>query len=408
MCFVLAPIAYCVGKILRIDHSISENNVKTIVISKYFGLGSITHAVPTLRALKSKYPKANLIFITRINNKELLPLIPYIDKTLYINDSGFFKLLLSSAKVIFKLWAKRADLFFDFEVFSSYGTLMSLFSLARNRLGFFWARSTYFKTLLYTHLMYFNFDMPLRLSYMQLSHLADTDINSPLDLEPFNIDETTCKETKEKISKAFGGDKSKILCINVNASDLSYSRRWPLENFAKTARHFAQEGCNIILLGSPDEREYINGIYGFLAADKKITDKIFNAAGIFSLRQTLAALSLCDAFLTNDSGLMNLGYAQQAKTAALYGANDPVYVHIDNGINTAIYKKTYCSPCLYIFDSPPCGRLSVCMNNITAQEVIEAVKNILNTKFKGANSVNHTIKSDKISGYIMGTLRKRK
>ncbi|MDR1695845.1 MAG: glycosyltransferase family 9 protein [Endomicrobium sp.] len=405
-CFTLVPIVYCSGKILRIDHSINNNNVKNIAVAKYFGIGSITHSVPMLKALKRKYPSAKLIFITRVNNKELLPLIPYIDETLYINDSGFVKLFISSLKVLFKLQRKRIDLFFDLEVFSSYGTMMSVFSLARNRFGFFWAKSTGFKIWLCTHLMYFNFNMPLRMSYMQLSHLAKTDTAASIDLEPFNLDETIYASAREKIGKIFANDASKLFCINVNASDLSYTRRWRLENFAKTALHFAEKGYNILLLGSQDEKEYINTIYDFITAGKEITCRIYNAAGYFSLKEVLAVLRLCDIFLTNDSGLMNLGYAQETKTVSIYGASIPQFVHIDNGVNAAIYKKTYCSPCVHIFDTPPCGNLSVCINNITPPEVIDTVENVLKTDKKSSHAAFPLkgIIAGENNGYVMGTL----
>jgi len=405
LCFILAPAVYCAGKILRIDHSINDKNVKTIAAAKYFGMGSITHCIPTLKALKNKYPAAKLTFITRINNKELIPLIPYIDEALYIDDSDFAKLFISSFKILFALWRKRTDLFFDFEVFSSYGTMMSVFSLARNRFGFFWARSTGFKTFLYTHLMYFNFDVPLRMSYMQLSYLAKTDIAASVALEPFNLDETVYSSAKEKISEAFRTD-AKLLCINVNASDFSYTRRWSLKNFADAAVHFAKKDYNILLLGSPGEKEYINGIYGFIPDDKKITGRIYNAAGYFSIKEVLAVLRLCDAFLTNDSGLMNLGYAQGTKTVSLYGASKPQFVHINNGINTAIYKKVYCSPCLHIFDTPPCRNLSVCINNITTGEVIGAVENILKINGKASFGTSDIIAGEN-NGYVMGTLVRR-
>jgi len=176
-----------------------------------------------------------------------------------------------------------------------------------------------------------------------------------------------------------------------------------LKNFARAAEHFAKRGFEVWFLGSSQEKDYIDGIYNFISDEKKIR----NMAGEFSLKEDLAVLSFCDVFLTNDSGLMNLAYAQNAKVVAIYGANSPNFAHIDNGVNIAIYKKSFCSPCLYIFDDSPCGVFPSCINSITADEAIAAVENVLNNKNKNKTPCFNYIRYDEDSKYIMGTLRKR-
>ncbi|AKL98386.1 glycosyltransferase family 9 protein [Endomicrobium proavitum] len=402
-CFFLGVSAWCLGKILKRDHSVKQENVRVIAVAKYFGMGSITHAVPMLRALKSRYPKAKLIFITRKNNKQIIDLISYIDKAFYIKDKSLIALAASSVLLIFKLQREKVDLFFDLEVFSAYGVLISLLSLARNRLGFFFAHSTNFKTWLHTHLMYFNFQMPLRLSYMQLARLGGASPQASIDLEPFNLNSAVLKSCKKRLNKIIKNKGKKIIGINVNASELSFARRWSLENFAKVASYFADNGYGVLLFGSAQEKYYAQQLFDFLS---KPSENIYNIAGKFPLPEVLALLPICDAFLTNDSGLMNLAYAQNAKVVALYGANSPQFVHIDNGVNEAVYKKSFCSPCLYIFDDSPCATDVVCMKNITVNNVISAVSKVLQTpaaKIKPTS--RECIVVNKELNYVMGTLK---
>lgn len=411
LCIALIPAVFVLGRLLRIDHSINDKNVKNIVVAKYFGLGSITHAMPMLKALKEKYPQANLIFISRKSNQQLFKLISFVDKAYYIDDSSLIKLFISSSKLFLNLWFSnkgRIDLFFDLEVFSSYGVLISLFSLARNRFGYFWAKSTNFKTYIYTHLLYFNYQMPVRLSYMQLARLAGASIEAQIDLLPFNLDAAVIEQAKNKLNALVGTSHKGVLAFNVNASELSYARRWSLENFAQVAMHFINDGYAVVLLGSPEEKDYMEGLLE-MVKQNGITQNLYNAAGYFSLPEVIASLPAFDAFLTNDSGLMNLAYAQNAKVIALYGNNVPVFVHIDNGINVAIYKKSYCSPCLYIFQNPPCGDKFVCMQNIKVAEVICAVKKVIqinkSNSIKPANIDYDVINENK--DYIFGTLRNK-
>ncbi|MDR1952201.1 MAG: glycosyltransferase family 9 protein [Elusimicrobiota bacterium] len=412
ICLALLPFVFLFGKILRIDHSIKSDNVKTIAVAKYFGLGSITCAVPMLKALKERYPFAQLIFISRKENRQLLELIDYIDKTFFIDDKNILSLFISSARLFFNLRKDaRIDLFFDLEVFSSYGVLISLFSLARNRLGYFWAKSTELKTYIYTHLMYFNFLMPVRLSYIQLARIGGVNVDCQTSLLPFNLDENVKISADNKLKKLIAPSHlsyDKILAFNVNASDLSFARRWALENFAQTAIHFANKGYDIILLGSASEKNYTQKVKDFVSGDNG-ADKIYNAAGYFTLSEVLVLLPKFSAFLTNDTGLMNLAYAQNAKVAALYGNNLPDFTSVDNGVNIALYKKSYCSPCLYIFDKPPCGDKAFCMENIKTDEVICALETLLNTKVgqvKESVEMDCQIISEK-QNYLFGTLRKK-
>jgi ADP-heptose:LPS heptosyltransferase len=256
--------------------------------------------------------------------------------------------------------------------------------------------------------MYFNFSKPVRISHVQLARLAlergGADINIDTALLPFEINEKIHSSAAEKLDKLIGSSSYKgFIGINVNASELSFARRWPIERFAQTAGHFAKEGYCVLLFGSPQEKEYTQKLIT-LSPD----NNIFNVAGYFSLTEVLSLLAKLDCFLTNDTGLMNLAYAQKAKVVSIYGNNSPQMVHVDNGINIALYRDSYCSPCLYIFDTPPCGDRQVCMLNVNTDEVICAVKKVIETPREKMQlkEMSHMAVVDENSGYILGELNR--
>ena len=86
MAFLFNGIARLLGSLLRRDHSISQENVKVIVVAKLIGMGSILQATPLLKALKRRYPKAKLIFVTLRSNQELLRRLSYVDEILTLDD----------------------------------------------------------------------------------------------------------------------------------------------------------------------------------------------------------------------------------------------------------------------------------------------------------------------------------
>ncbi|MDH4221069.1 MAG: hypothetical protein OEW23_20115, partial [Candidatus Aminicenantes bacterium] len=155
--FLLNAVVYLAGKIIRRDHSIEAAEIKSIVIQKIVGMGSIIEFSPSLRAIRKCYRKASITFVSSLSNEELLKLYYgyYIDNLVLIDDRSFLRLLFSTFLAISKLITKKIDLFFNLEVYSSFSTFISVFSLARNRFGFY-LRSTAFRKGLDTHHVFYN------------------------------------------------------------------------------------------------------------------------------------------------------------------------------------------------------------------------------------------------------------
>ena len=406
LCYILFPIVRIVGLLLQRDHSIQMGNVNVIAVAKYYGMGSIVHAMPMLRALKRKYPEAELVFITRQANKLLFNNFPYPDEVLYINDESFLALFMSSIRLFVRLIYYRLDLFFDLELFSAYGALVSLFSLARNRMGFLCGLETDFKTLLYTHLIYFNFEMPLRICYLQLARLANIQVNASSDLVMPMIDDAVRASARYKLNSIIPSSvatRKNLLAINVNASVLLLERRWMLERFEAVARYFANQNYNILFVGSSEERSYVQRITDRM---EDLSDRVHNVAGRFNLSEFLAVLQECLALLTADTGTMNFAYALKVPTVGLYGPCNAKQYHIEGVRTCAISKQVYCSPCVHRFARPPCRGNNVCMSLIEVDEVISALHDVLDGRLK-VRLANHIPVLTDVSGTPLGFLKAR-
>jgi ADP-heptose:LPS heptosyltransferase len=378
LCFILRLPAFFLEKFLRRNHQMPPSEQpKTIVVAKYLGIGSILQSTPMLKSLKSKYPDSKLIFLTNKANHSILSQYDFVDKVIYVDDTSLIKILVSSIQVIVKLLSERVDLFIDLEVHSIYGSLICLFSSAKNRLGFF-IENANFKAYIYTHLLYLNANLPIRNCYNQLAQLVGVNILTIQDslicpTIPYEIS----KKTKNQIKQIFNFKYKGIIAINANASDLSYERRWGNLNFSKVARHFANEGYAIALVGSSSEYEYIEEI---INKGPKKDKKIVNLAGTFPLINFFAFLEHCDLLITNDSGIMNMALTLNVPQLLLSGPVNPKQYFMDNDYRAYIYYQTYCSPCTHVVDSPPCGGDNKCMQQIEPDEVIRFSNKLLNGK----------------------------
>ena len=74
------------------DHINVENETKiqNIYIFKFLGIGSISRSLKLLYALKKKFPKSKIIFVTFLENQSFMKIINIIDQTIYVNRRNFF------------------------------------------------------------------------------------------------------------------------------------------------------------------------------------------------------------------------------------------------------------------------------------------------------------------------------
>lgn len=167
LAWLLNIAARILGKLLRRDHSVTTENVRTIVVSKYVGMGSIIQATPLIRSIRAAFPQAGLIFVTSQSCRRMVERLEHVDRIITVDDRGLFRVIRTSICTLAELIWFRPDLYFDLELYSAYSCVMSLLSLSRNRIGFY-RESAQHKRGSYTHLMYFNTRNPIRHVYLQL------------------------------------------------------------------------------------------------------------------------------------------------------------------------------------------------------------------------------------------------
>ena len=373
LAWLLNGAARILGKLLRRDHNTSLESVRTIVISKYVGMGSIIQATPLIRSIRAAYPQAKLIFVTGQSCRRMVERLEHVDRIITVDDRGLFLVAWTSLRTIIMLMWARVDFYFDLEVYSAYASIMALLSLARNRIGFY-RESAEHKRGNYTHLMFFNTRSPIRHIYMQLGRLVGCEPIEPDRLGRIRVDARDREEVAAKLAE-IGADARGYLVVNPNASDLMIERRWPPERFAVMIdRLVEQHGLPVVLIGAPAERSHVVTVADQVRASG---DRVFNLAGQLSLGGLFALLEGAACMITNDTGPMHMAWALETPTVCLFGPVNPRHYAWQGSGVEILYKRIYCSPCIYEVDEPPCHGNNVCMKLIQVDEVVEAVHRIL-------------------------------
>ncbi|MDD3877001.1 MAG: glycosyltransferase family 9 protein [Bacteroidales bacterium] len=365
---IAKPVAYLLnflvrlmGQVLHIDHSLNKP-IKCIVICKFKGMGSIIQSTPMIAAMRANFPESELIFVSTKSNEKLLRLIKHINTVVCINDSNFLALLNSSIRAWFILFKKRPTVYIDLEIYSNFSTLFTLFSLSKNRIGFY-LRSSSFRMGIYTHMMFFNSKVPVSDVYLQIARLFKPIDNKP-DLYPLY---ENCKEVVNFYEDNY-------IVINPNASDLRVERRWDSNNYTKLIKTIliSYPDYKILLIGSSSEYIYTQTIKNEIK-----DDRLLNIAGKTSIEELICVIRNARMVITNDTGPMHIAFACQTPTLCLFGPCSPEQYAIF-GNSHIIYKKAYCSPCVHDFEVPPCRGNNVCMKLITIEEVFSMTSCILN------------------------------
>jgi ADP-heptose:LPS heptosyltransferase len=362
--------------ILRRDHSIPVSP-KCIVVAKLVGLGSIVYAGSLCRSLKERYPESKLVFITGIECGELVNRFNGVDQVLCLDARSFFSILKSSTRIIMSMWRYRPDLYFDLEVYSSFSAILATLSLAINRYGFY-RKSAAFKRNLHTHMIFFNTRRHIIEIYNQLGKCVKAN-----ELKNIRNVYRVADEDRDECAALFskmGLSDRRLMLVNMNASELLLERRWPSENWRELLVKLAERfpAYLILLTGSSTERSFVASIYGSLPEEVRV--KVHNVAGNLSLGGFLGLINCSDVLITNDSGPLHLAVAQGKPTVSLWGPGSPEGYGPREGNHEVIYTQTYCSPCLYHAEFPPCEGDNACMKRTTVQSVFDAVERILQKK----------------------------
>jgi ADP-heptose:LPS heptosyltransferase len=373
--FLLNGITRLLGKAMRRDHSMSQSNIRHIVVAKLIGMGSILQATPLLKALKRQYPQATITFVTMRSNRDLVNRLSCVDEALVLDDSGILAMASATLRIIVALIRRRADLYFDLEVYSAFASLLALASAARNRIGFY-RHSVAFKKGIYTHLVFFNTRIPVRRLYLQLGRVMGVPRNQTELTGPIRVDDAGRSSLQRIFSESPGWQaQDPYIVVNPNASDLLLERRWPAEYVVETLTQLVHAGHQIALIGIGGERPYVQSLFDRLSPD--VQSRVNNTAGRLTLGELLAALEGAACILTNDTGPMHMAIALGRPTVCLFGPADPEHYGQDLDFVEIFYFPVFCSPCLYEADEPPCHGDNICMQRILPEPVIQAVHRLV-------------------------------
>jgi len=338
---------------------------KNIIVRMPNWIGDLVMATPVLADLRRAYPDSYLTAMARSPLCDLLREDPHINELFCFSKATGFGRHSEKRNIIEKLRRGRYDL----------GILLThSFSSAwwfwqgriNNRLGY----DCNGRKLLLTH------SVPLP-EKIHDQHLV---VTYKMLLEPLGVPLSdshpkiylTEKELEEAkiLLKQHGVSKNSLIVGMNPGATYGSAKCWLPDRFREvTQKLLLDKGVIVIYFGdqlaAPVVKEICQGL----------SSRVVNLAGLTSVRELAAIISLCDVLLTNDSGPMHVAAAVNTPIVALFGSTSEK-VTGPYRVGTVIHKHVECSPC-YQRTCPIDFR---CMKRIEADEVCNEILRQLSKK----------------------------
>ena len=183
------------------------------------------------------------------------------------------------------------------------------------------------------------------------------------------VDEESEQRAEELLGQYGIGDGRPVAAINPGAAYGS-SKLWMPDRFARVADMLVrQKGCDVVLLGGPNEKEIARAIAGTARAS------VANLAEEdIELDLLKSVIRRCDLMITVDSGPRHFAVAFDKPVVVLMGPTDPRYTN-SNLEKTIVVRidDLDCAPC----HIKRCPTDHECMKRITPDMVFKAAADLL-------------------------------
>lgn len=341
---LIKPLVLLLGLVLGRNHHTKVSG--DIVFIKMLGGGSLIIAYPALLGIRLKYPAQKMILITTNEVKHFARTMGIFDEIHLIDQSTIWGFFSSIAKVIANNF--KSDTLVDLEVHSRFSTLISVFTSARNRIGFF-KENSFWRRGIYTHVLFFNL-------FSEKYDIYDS-VAMLLGAQPASWEEC------EKLMRKSIPESSLIgqyIAVGGSCSETSLERMLNAEQWVRILDRVNPSKMPVYFLGGASDRAMIENMMTTLQGRGY---QVSNLCGNLPLEQSVAVIARAQKFLGIDSSLNHYARLLNVDTETFWGPTDPrTLLRPRASLREVVhYRKVSCSPCIHLADTPPCQGHNICI-----------------------------------------------
>jgi heptosyltransferase-2 len=334
-----------------------DRETDRILVIRLSSLGDILLTASALRALRTRFPFAQIDFLTSSDYAEIAACLPGIDHVLEFNKrAGTGEFLEWQSRLFRTRYSLLIDLQNSFRsaIWRTFAFPSIWIRAKRHRLKRF--------LLIHLRMNFYHGVLPVPLRYLTpLESLGCKDDGQGLELY---VSETARKNILDKLNvKGIPHERLVILCPGARHT----TKRWPYEKWTELGRVLLEKNHPLLLLGDEEDRSLIETITNGLA-DNRVGSIVQPL-----LVEAAACLQMGACAISNDSGLMHLAIAVRTPVVAIFGPTVEEFGFFPFRAKAEVVQEQLsCRPCSAMGGERCPKRHFKCMQDISVSRVIDA------------------------------------
>lgn len=323
------------------------SETKKILVLRFGALGDLVHTTIIPQAIKMKYPDYEIHYCSEARYIDVLQNNPDIDKIIAF-DHKRKKDLSYNLKIALQLRKENYDVIFNLtNAFRN--NLMTLIANPKQTFGKV--------SMGHKHVVD---------AFFLSAEKAFPELEKPKTLR-LGLDNAALEKVKNLIAP-YSGVKI-VLSPGGQTDNNRQGRAWPAKNWVELGKLLKQLfNATIFITGAPDE----------LASHKEIAENIEGSVlltGELSIAESMSLFSLCDLFISGDSGPLHIASGLGINTLGLFGSTNPENVAPYGFRGYFVPANSKCKYCW----KKKCERLkkdkkyTPCMLSISPAHVIDVI-----------------------------------
>lgn len=368
----LACLAVLFSKAMRLS-GLRQGQVRysRVLLIKFWGVGNVVMLLPSVAALKKKYPEARVHFLTLISNLGVSEAARIFDRVITVDTRDPVRFAVSLLKAC-RLLSRGYDLVVDFEQFARISALLTMLAARQKSVGF--STRGQYRSLLYTLPVAYDNSIHIVASFYSLAVAAGAKAG-PVEPLPLSVRQEDALQVIAMLRNLGMEEGDTLVLFHPGTSENFSLRRWPSASFAQLADSLYDAfRVKIIFSGLAQEAHLAREAISCM----KRSNCAIDLSGKLTFGQFIALIKMCDLVVSADTAPVHLASAFGTPVVGIYGPNTPhLYGPWGYG-GTYYYRKLACSPCITNFNAKinTCRHPRVrgaCTKMISAAEVFEGI-----------------------------------
>jgi heptosyltransferase-2 len=343
---------------------LKRSPAKRILIRSTNWIGDAVMTTPAVRAIRRNFPEAHISMLAKPWVAPVFAHSPHVDKIVVFDANGRHQGHVGPIRLARELRSYRFDAAILLQN-AIEAALIAFMAGIPTRIGF----DTDARRMLLTHPVRCNQAIK---SIHQTGYYLKMLEGAGLTVGSQRLELSLGAQDRQRAGRALSANgisfDRRVVGLNPSAT-FGPAKQWFPERYAALGDRLSQSlDAAIMIFGGPSDRELGRRIVQMMKMPA------IDLSGRTSLGEAMALIDRCNAFVTNDSGLMHVAAALNTPLVAIFGSTNSTTTSPYSDKSRIVRVPIECSPCM----QPVCplGHMN-CMKRVTVEMVCNAVEDLL-------------------------------